>query len=134
MRVSKGVSPFTLQLVCTASASTGPSIAWRVYKPKRQVWDNVTNDEEYGVHIENHNVSSCVLTSTLTITNYRKLGFFGSVFTCLAYCSSNKTFESANWTVEGRHTHSWYPFPMHSFCKCGGGGYLYDTAQKRKVF
>ncbi|XP_071806500.1 uncharacterized protein [Asterias amurensis] len=100
MRVMEDVSQFDLQFVCTASDSTGPSIAWRVYKPKHQVFDDVTDDEDKGVQIENNNMSSCVLTSTLTITNYRKLGFSGSVFTCLAYCSSNKTFESANWTVE----------------------------------
>ena len=102
VRVSEGISPLSLQLVCTASDVTGPSITWRIYKSVQEWWDDINEDEVNGVRIENHNLSSCVLTSTLTVTNYRKFGYAGSVVMCVASKGGRPPYHSSNFTLHGK--------------------------------
>ena len=102
VKVSEGVIPFNLQLLCTASALTSPSIEWHVYQTKRRIWENVRDDAEAGVRIEKSAVSSCVLTSILTVTNYRQRGYSGSVVMCSASTTpGTSASHSANFTVPG---------------------------------
>ncbi|XP_022108616.1 adhesion G protein-coupled receptor L1-like isoform X2 [Acanthaster planci] len=90
----------SIHLNCTASAITGPAIAWRVYQPKCDLWKVLHggNDSD-SLRIYNHSVSSCVLTSSLTISSYRERGYAGSVIECSASTRGTSTTKFATFTI-----------------------------------
>ena len=100
--VSSGVNQSNIQLECTASDVTGPTMAWRVYQPKCSLWRNLRNETGNGVRIEKRAVSSCVATSTLTILNYQERGYEGSVIVCSTSRPGSPENHSANFTILGR--------------------------------
>ena len=95
-------SQLDLQLSCTASASSGPSISWHVYFPLCGVWDSLHNVTELGMLVEESTASPCLKTSTLTVYEYAERGYHGALIVCTAYATWKSTNQSANLTIPGK--------------------------------
>ncbi|XP_033641691.1 uncharacterized protein LOC117301790 [Asterias rubens] len=91
-----GVNQSDIELRCTASDVNGPSVTWRVYQSKCRAWKDLKDGTGSGVRVNQTNISSCVLTSTVVISDFEGLGFEGAVIVCAASNSS------ANVTIKGK--------------------------------
>ncbi|XP_071806977.1 uncharacterized protein [Asterias amurensis] len=99
------ISQLDLQLSCTASASSGPSIAWHVYFPLCGVWNTLHQMTELGVLVEDRATSPCLKTSKLSISDYAERGYQGALIVCTAYAAWKSANQSANLTLlDGRPT------------------------------
>ncbi|XP_038069601.1 uncharacterized protein LOC119738706 [Patiria miniata] len=75
----------SLRYVCTASASTGPTIYWSVYHQERAQWQDLgRNSTEEGCEITPTSFSPCVVQSALVIDQGHGPIAEGDIITCTA--------------------------------------------------
>ena len=74
----------SLRYVCKASASSGPSIHWRVYHADQAQWEDLGPSSGPGVDITPTSLSSCVVESVLVIHRSRGPSSGDDVISCMA--------------------------------------------------
>ena len=74
----------SLRYVCKASASSGPSIHWRVYHADQAQWEDLGSSSGPGVDITLTSLSSCVVESVLVIHRSRGPSSGDDVISCTA--------------------------------------------------
>ena len=100
--LTENISQLDLRLSCTASASSGPSIAWHVYFPLCDVWNTLHQMTELGVLVEDRATSPCLKTSTLTISDYAERGYHGAVIKCRASATRISKSSYKKITIQGK--------------------------------
>ena len=88
--------------MCKASASSGPSIHWRVYHADQAQWEDLGPSSGPGVDITPTSLSSCVVESVLVIGEARGPSSEGDIISCTA--TSGSLNVSAY--LQGRLTHA----------------------------
>ncbi|XP_038067050.1 uncharacterized protein LOC119737020 [Patiria miniata] len=79
----------SLRYVCTASASTGPTIYWSVYHHERAQWQDLgRNSTEEGCEITPTSFSPCVVQSALVIDQGHGPIAEGDIISCTANSGS----------------------------------------------
>ncbi|XP_038053557.1 uncharacterized protein LOC119725979 [Patiria miniata] len=79
----------SLRYVCTASASTGPTIYWSVYHQERAQWQDLgRNSTEEGCEVTPTSFSPCVVQSALVIDQGHGPIAEGDIITCTANSGS----------------------------------------------
>ena len=101
--VIKGFDQSYLRLACNASTDSNVlGFRWEVYQPACRLQKALLSFPETGVHIQETQVSPCVRSSMLEISDYRERGYGGSTIVCRSTSADNSSMSySANFTVQG---------------------------------
>ena len=102
-----------LRYVCKTSASSGPSVHWRVYYADQAQWEDLDPSSGPGVDITSTSLSSCVVESVLVIGQARGPSSEGDIISCTATSGSI----NATAYLQGKFVHSWTTINPTSTCK-----------------